>query len=304
MPLLSIIIPVYNDWIALDSCLLCLAQQGHGPDFEVVVVDDGSSESAPEKIRQWAHSLQLNIVRQSHSGISAARNHGIQLSSGSILLFTDADCRLQKNCLAVLESTISALPHHNHFQLCLVGDCSTFVGRTEHLRLTTIQRHTLQSSGCVRYLNTAGFAIRRSSGLIERELFDPAVLRGEDTLLLANLIERGELPFFVADAIVQHEVPPSVWKCFRKDIRSAFLESETYALIASSGVRIRMTNHERLRMMWSMWKKSKQPSIGRLAGFVLVVRQSLCRISSLIYKLFGGRFHLRATNSSSLNANL
>lgn len=299
MPLLSIIIAVYNDWIALDSCLRSLAQQTPGPEFEVIVVDDGSSDEAPEVIRQWVRSLPLSLVRQSHAGVSAARNHGMRISAGSILLFVDADSRLLTNCLAMLESTIAATPQHSYFQLRLIGDCSTIVGRAEELRLTALQNRVLQSNGCIRYLNTAGFAIRRSSVPIEQGLFDATALRAEDTLLLANLIQRDELPFFVADAIVQHEVPLPLLECFCKDIRSAFLERRTYAIIASRGIRIRMSHRERLGMLWSTWKRSKQPSIGRSAWFVLTARQLLNRITSFVYRLLSRRSDSQTVNSSA-----
>src|SRR5208337_1877854 len=284
MPAFSIIIPVHNHWTALDSCLDSVTKQTDGPEFEVIVVDDGSHVAAPVEIRQWAGRLPLTLIRQSHAGISAARNRGIQLAKGSILLFVDADCQLQTNCLVALASAITAEPQHNSFQLRLIGNCSTFVGRTEHLRLTTLQNQLLQPDGCMRYLNTAGFAIRRST-VPERGLFDPIASRAEDTLLLADLMQRGQLPFFVADAVIQHEVPRSLMKCFRKDIRSAFLEGGTYALIASRGIRIRMNLRERWNMLWSMWRASKVPSIGRLACLVLLVRQSLGRMTSLVYRL-------------------
>src|SRR5271169_5113439 len=90
-PLFSIIIAVYNDWIALDPCLRSLSQQKDGATFEVIVVDDGSSEAAPEAIRQWTRCLSLTIVKQSHAGIPVARNHGIRVSKGSVLVFVDAD---------------------------------------------------------------------------------------------------------------------------------------------------------------------------------------------------------------------
>jgi len=48
MPRFSVIIAVYNDWTALDSCLHSLMQQTEGADFEVIVVDDGSNQAAPE----------------------------------------------------------------------------------------------------------------------------------------------------------------------------------------------------------------------------------------------------------------
>ena len=277
-PLYSIIIAVYNDWIALDPCLRSLSQQTAGPSFEVIVVDDGSSEAAPEVIRQWVRFLPLTIVRQSHAGIPTARNQGIQVSKGSVLLFVDADCRFQTNCLTALESTIDAFPQQNCFQLRIRGDCSRSVGRAEELRLTTLQNHMLQPNGFIRYLNTAGFAIRRANVDIERGLFDPVALRGEDTLLLANLMQRGTLPYFVADAIIQHDIPLSLLGCFRKDIRSAYLEGRTYDLISSKGIRIRMSHRERLSVLWSAWKASGQPSIGRSGWYVLTVRQALQRI--------------------------
>jgi glycosyltransferase involved in cell wall biosynthesis len=300
MPRFSIIIAVYNDWTALDRCLHSLMQQRDGADFEVIVVDDGSAQAVPESIRQWERELPLRIVRQSHAGISAARNQGIELSIGSILLFVDADCRLHKNCLAALQSVITTSSEHNYFQLRLIGNCSTLVGRTEHLRLMTLQDNLLQPNGCIRYLNTAGFAVRRSRVQIERRLFDPVALRGEDTLLLADLIERGDLPLFVADAVVQHEVPLSVVLCLRKDIRSAFLEGRTYALIASRGIKVRMGYRQRLKTLSSMWRSSRDPSIGRSALFVLTIRQSLSRITSFVYRFVRGHADLKSKGPSSV----
>jgi len=51
---LSIVVAAYNDWLALESCLGSIAPQANGPRFEVVVIDDGSDITAPERIRQWA----------------------------------------------------------------------------------------------------------------------------------------------------------------------------------------------------------------------------------------------------------
>jgi hypothetical protein len=159
-------------------------------------------------------------------------------------------------------------------------------GRAEQLRLITFQEHSLQPDGRIRYLNTAGFAIRRTRAETGPALFDPAALRGEDTLLLANLMQRGELPLFVPDAIVQHDVSLSLMACLRKDIRSAYLEGRTYRLIAAKGIRIRVTAGERLKLLSSLWKTAGQPAIGRAAWFVLVGRQALQRMISVLYKFF------------------
>jgi glycosyltransferase involved in cell wall biosynthesis len=279
-PLFSIVIAVYDDWIALDPCLRSLAQQKPGPQFEVIVVDDGSAEPSPERICEWSQRLPLTIVRQSHAGISAARNRGIQTSSGAVLLFVDADCRMQPGCIASLAGTIADSPQHNCFQLHIVGDYSRLVGRAEDLRLRTFQQHMLQPDGRIRYLNTAGFAIRRTRVDNAAGLFDPAAVRAEDTLLLANLMQGGELPLFVADATIQHTIPLSLAACFLKDVRSAFVERKTYDIIASKGVRIRVNNRERLKVLSSMWKTAGQDSIGRSAWFVLVARQAVQRVVS------------------------
>jgi glycosyltransferase involved in cell wall biosynthesis len=304
MPLFSIIIAVYNDWTALDACLSALHQQRDEPDFEVIIIDDGSEDPAPEKIRQWSQCLPLSVERQLHQGISVARNRGIETSKGSLLLFVDADSRLQTTCLSTLKSAIAASPKQNCFQLALIGDCSTFVGRTEHLRLTMLQKQLLQPNGGIRYLNTAGFAIRRSSVSIDGDLFDPAAIRAEDTLLLTTLIQRGELPLFIPDAVVQHQVPASLLACIRKDVRSAYLEGATYALIASRGIRIRMSQRERWNMLCSTWRASKVSSIGRPACLLLIVRQTLSRITSLIYGLLHNRSASSTTNPASLNGAL
>jgi glycosyltransferase involved in cell wall biosynthesis len=293
-PLFSIIVGVYNDWAMLGGCLQSLTQEDELC-FEVIVVDDGSKEQAPESIRRWANCYPLTILREKHGGISAARNRGIRVAKGSVLVFVDADSRVQAGCLAALAATVAESPLHNFFQLHLVGDYSLLFGRAEELRLRVFQHYSLQASGCIRYLNTAGFAVRRESLDPDAGLFNPEAERGEDTLLLAELVKRGELPLFVPNASVQHMVALSFMECLRKDLRSAYLEGRTFDMIASTGVTIRMSNHERLWMLRSLWKASEEESIGRLAWFVLVGRQSLQRFISLIYWL-GSRLRTRASS--------
>jgi glycosyltransferase involved in cell wall biosynthesis len=287
-PLFSIVVAVYNDWALLGRCLQSLAQQAKRETFEVILVDDGSNEAAPESIRSWADCYPLTVVRESHAGISVARNRGVQLSRGAILLFVDADCILQTDCLAALALKIAESPEHNYFQLHLVGDCSGLVGRAEELRLASLQDHMLQTDGRIRYLNTSGFALRRAAVGVEKNVFDPVALRAEDTLLLAALIRRGELPLFVPNAVVQHAIPLSLIQCVRKDIRSVYLVGKTYDIIASKGVKFRLSHHERATMLWSMWKSSGRSSIGRSAWFVVTGRRVLRLILAFTYRCSRG----------------
>ena len=280
----SIIIPVYNDWEALQGCLLSLDQQPANRRFEVVIVDDASRVPAPESIRQFSSCFPLTIARQPHAGIAAARNFGVQNSKGKTLVFTDADCRFDSGCLSLLDETISRSPQHKYFQLRLGGDSSNLVGRAEELRLGAIQNRLLQPDRRIRYLNTSGFAVRRSALQAGTLLFDPTALRSEDTLLLAHLMRAGDLPFFATDAMVRHAVQMSFRECIRKDVRVAWLEARTYERIAAKGIQVRMNNRERIAILRSTWKASSRPSIGRGAWFVLVFRQALQRAVSLVYR--------------------
>lgn len=297
-PEFSVVIAVYNDWIPLEECLQSLKEQISSPGFEVIIVDDGSEESAPERLRSGAYPFSFTIIRQAHSGIPSARNHGIRNAKGTVLLFVDADCRLEGNCLAALNTAILSAPHHDCFQLRLTGDRSTLAGRGEELRLSTFQRLMTQPDNRIRYLNTAGFAIRRSR-INTDEIFHPGALRGEDTLLLANLMQTGELPLFVPDAVVKHSIPLSLMRCLQKDIRTVYLEGPAFDMVASKGVKLRLTHRERLRLLASMWKVAKRSSLGRSAWFVVLIRQAFQRTASFAYR------HLRsgivATNRQFLN---
>jgi glycosyltransferase involved in cell wall biosynthesis len=301
-PTFSIVIPVYNDWISLDQCLQSLGKQSNSPSFEVIVVDDGSTESTPESIRNSVQEYQLTAIWQSHAGIPAARNHGIRASKGEVVLFVDADCRLRSNCLAILSEAIARAPLHDCFQLRLLGNRSSLVGRAEELRLMALQEHTLQPDGRIRYLNTAGFAIRRAR-TVETDLFDPTALRAEDTLLLVNLMQRGELPLFVPEAIVEHTIQLSLLACLRKDAQSAYLERRAYAIIAAKGVRIRATQRERLRLLLAMWKTAGERSIGRLAWITLVFRQTLQRMISSVYECLGVGLKPQVTRQAGTDLN-
>jgi glycosyltransferase involved in cell wall biosynthesis len=285
-PFFSVVVCLFNEWAMIDGCLQALGRQENAPIFEVIIVDDGSSETAPDFIAKSSHGYPLTLVRQVHAGIPSARNRGTLAAKGEVLVFFDADSRPDPNCLSALRSAIGRSPQHDCFQLRLTGHLSTLVGRAEQLRLLSFQKHTLQPDGRIRYLNTAGFAIRRvranASGV-----FDPRALRGEDTLLLASLMQAGELPLFVPDAIVEHYVQLSLAECIRKDFQSASQEARTFRMIASTGVEIRVTFRERLKLLRSTWNIARERTIGRSAWFVLIIRQAVQRV------LFYGYRYLR-----------
>jgi len=89
MPELSVIIPAWNAAKNLPLCLEALERQTVARDrFEVIVVDDGSSDSSAEIARLCA----VHCHSQANQGPAAARNQGAALAQGSLIFFTDADC--------------------------------------------------------------------------------------------------------------------------------------------------------------------------------------------------------------------
>jgi spore maturation protein CgeB len=90
-PLLSVVIPVYNVEAYLRQCLDSLIAQTHVID-EIIAVDDGSTDSCPAILEEYASRLpQLRIIRQQNSGQAVARNTGIKLARGRYLAFVDSD---------------------------------------------------------------------------------------------------------------------------------------------------------------------------------------------------------------------
>ena len=91
-PLVSVVIPVYNDLRRLEICLRALQNQDYPKDrYEVIVVDNGSDEDIDSVIRKF-RTLQVRTVEEHRVGSYAARNRGISVARGEILAFTDSDC--------------------------------------------------------------------------------------------------------------------------------------------------------------------------------------------------------------------
>ncbi len=105
--MLSVIIPTYNESKDILACLLSLQKQTY-PDFEIIVVDDGSSDDTIEKIRSFKSSRPLTLLTQSHLGPGAARNLGAQKARGEVLVFVDADMTFDTDFLSALVTPILA----------------------------------------------------------------------------------------------------------------------------------------------------------------------------------------------------
>ncbi len=89
-PFVSVIIPVYNDMERLAKCLDVLSQQTYPVDFYEIVVVDNGSEISPEPVISRFKNTRLFFEEKKSA--YAARNKGVSVAKGSVLVFTDSDC--------------------------------------------------------------------------------------------------------------------------------------------------------------------------------------------------------------------
>jgi len=88
MPKVSILIPAYNRGYCLKDALDSVAAQTY-QDFEVIVVDDGSSDETSQVVK--SHPLDIQYIYQKNKGVAAARNAGMAKMTGEYLAFLDSD---------------------------------------------------------------------------------------------------------------------------------------------------------------------------------------------------------------------
>lgn len=96
-PTISVIVPTYNRRAILKKALAALAMQTLAAErFEVIIIDDGSTDDTDAMIRALDVPYRLTYHRQDRRGPAAARNKGIRLSTGELIVFIDSDIVVTK----------------------------------------------------------------------------------------------------------------------------------------------------------------------------------------------------------------
>lgn len=98
----SIIVPCYNVAAYLDQCMESLAGQSM-EDIEIICVNDGSSDHTAEILREWRdRDGRVRVIDRKNSGVSAARNSGMEAAAGKYIGFVDPDDVVERNMFRLL----------------------------------------------------------------------------------------------------------------------------------------------------------------------------------------------------------
>ena len=109
MPRFSVIVPVYNRIGEVEDLLKSLAEQSC-KDFEVVLVEDGSTERCDQVARKYAEKVDVKYFYKENEGRSIARNYGLERAQGDYFVFFDSDCVIPPDYFATLSRCLDENP--------------------------------------------------------------------------------------------------------------------------------------------------------------------------------------------------
>lgn len=102
MELVSVIVPVYNVEKYLNKCLESIVKQSY-PELEIIVVNDGSTDSSGLICDEWKNrDDRIKVIHKENGGLSSARNTGINSATGNYFVFVDSDDYIDKSMIAIL----------------------------------------------------------------------------------------------------------------------------------------------------------------------------------------------------------
>ena len=222
-PKVSVVVASYNGARTLKPCLESLGRLNY-PDYEVILVDDGSTDSTQEIAQAFP---AVRYIRQDNHGLSVARNTGIAAAAGAIVAFTDSDCRADEDWLYylvgdLLNGEFAGVGGHNFLppdDSAVAAAVMASPGGPAHVMLT--DRAAEHLPGC----NMAFF----KWALDEIGGFDPVFRKaGDDVDVCWRLLERGYKLGFSHAGFVWHYRRSTVGAYLKQ--QAGYGEAETLLL--------------------------------------------------------------------------
>lgn len=187
-PRYSVVIPALNEERYLGACLSSLANQDYPGDFEVIVVDNNSTDRTAAVARDQG----ATVVFEREPGVCAARQRGTEVARGEIIISTDADTTFDPTWLSNIDRSFTRDPSH----VAVAGPCH-FVSAprwgTAYERMLFGLVHLIHRvTGRVMYISATNIAFRKSAWTG----YDSRLTQGGDELdLLRQLRIQGTVAF-------------------------------------------------------------------------------------------------------------
>jgi len=208
----SVVIAAYNASRTIDDCLTSILKQDFS-DYEVVVVDDGSTDDTVEKVKEYP----VRLIKNPSQGLPAARNAGFEASKGNIVIFLDSDCIVGRDLIGDLVRPL---------QNPEIGVTQPWWDNVTKDRLVPslifkIYEYSLPNTEYTDYFWGYCFAIRRE--LLKRVGgFDPATRMGADDIELAQrIIKAGYRIYLMKELRVKHLFRQSLLGHIKRHFRIA-----------------------------------------------------------------------------------
>jgi hypothetical protein len=188
--MISVIIPVYNTEAYLRECLCSVLEQTHC-DFEIVLIDDGSTDSSPKICQEFAkRDSRVRFYRQKHRGVSAARNTALDRAQGDAVFFLDSDDVMHPSLLERLYGQMRL----QKAQMAFCGQKRTV--SSEDYRITKERFFFDRSQVIWKFSNENRIFGGIGGKLLAKDAigtlrFEPGRSLGEDTIFLYELIRKG-----------------------------------------------------------------------------------------------------------------
>jgi GT2 family glycosyltransferase len=205
-PLISVIIPFYNQLEQLRMTLIHLDQQTLPDDrYEVIVINDGSIDNLQEEAGAINLSYGLTVYRQDHQGPAAARNLGVKQARGEILLFLDADMLAEPK---LLEAHLRA--HENRSRVLIEGKRMNHLTKQTPVFMQIIDVDTNPRREPIDFTEilTCNLSVRKSR-FLETGGFNERLIRWQDVEFSYRAHRAGFELVFQSEAVAYHEHPMS-----------------------------------------------------------------------------------------------
>ena len=193
--LISIIVPFYNPGGNFRRCLDSLIHQTYG-NLEIILIDDGSTDGSYEIAKEYAQiDKRVVLEKQKNSGVSHARNRGIQIAHGDYFSFIDSDDYLDLDTyeylLGILNEKKVDVVNYEHYITYPTHE-------VEHKLLDSDYGWRDKKGAQYQLLYNVQFACNKlfPQKIIQGLTFDESILRGEDTLFAKMALDRAESFWF------------------------------------------------------------------------------------------------------------